>query len=223
LVLNLVINKNADISVNQSPGLLNGVTTLNFLAQGTRRNANGEIDTYPKHITAIPYYGWAHRGRGEMAVWLATEKEASNPLPAPTLTTRSSIKASHPTAALRSINDQIYPKSSGDETNPFYHTWPRKQQTEWIEYHFPESASISSSRVYWFDDEPRGACRIPEKWKLLYMTGGRWKEVKATSAYNVVKDGWSELSFEPVTTSGIRLEMDFPGNFSGGVHEWEVK
>ena len=223
LVLNLVADKNVEITVKHTPGLLSGIITLNFLAQGTRRNTNGEIDTYPKLVTAIPYYGWAHRGRGEMAVWLATEKEASLPLPAPTLTSRSTIKASHPSGALRAINDQIYPKSSGDESNLFYHTWPRKRQTEWIEYHFPESATISQSRVYWFDDESRGACRIPEKWKLLYLAGGKWNEVKETSKYNVVKDNWNELSFEPVATSAIRLEIDFPGDFSGGVHEWEVK
>ena len=176
-----------------------------------------------KHVTAIPYYGWAHRGRGEMAVWLATEKEASLPLPAPTLASRSAIKASHQTAALRAINDQIYPKSSGDETNLFYHTWPRKRQTEWIEYHFPEPATISESRVYWFDDEPRGACRVPEKWNLFYLANGKWNQVKTSSGYIVVKDDWNKLKFQPVTTSAIRLEMNFPGDFSGGVHEWEVK
>jgi uncharacterized protein len=222
LVLNLVTGTNADISVKHAPGLLNGVYTLDFLAQGTKRSTNGEIDTYPKHVTAIPYYGWAHRGRGEMAVWLATEKEVSLPLPAPTLASRSAIKASHPTAALRAINDQIYPKSSGDETNLFYHTWPRKRQTEWIEYHFPEPATISESRVYWFDDEPRGACRVPEKWNLFYLANGKWNQVKTSSEYIVVKDDWNKLKFQPVTTSAIRLEMNFPGEFSGGLHEWEV-
>lgn len=223
MVLNLVAEKNAEITVKPAPGLFNGVYTLDFLAQGTKRSTNGEIETYPKHVTAIPYYGWAHRGRGEMAVWLATDKEASHPLPAPTLASRSTMKASHQTAALSAINDQIFPTSSGDETNLFYHTWPRKRQTEWIEYHFPEPATISESRVYWFDDEPRGACRVPEKWKLFYWTSGKWNEVKATSKYNVEKDGWNELSFEPVTTSAIRLEIVFPGDFSGGVHEWDVK
>lgn len=223
LVLNLVVSKNAEITEKFVPGLLNDVYTLNFLAQGTRRNETGEMDLYPKYVTAIPYYGWAHRGRGEMAIWLATEKEASMPLPAPTLTSRSSIKASHPTAALRSVNDQIYPKSSDDETIPFYHTWPRKGQTEWLEYHFPDMATVSESRIYWFDDEPRGACRIPEQWKLLYFSGGKWIEVKAASEYKVIKNGWNALSFEPVTTSGVRLEMNFPGDFSGGIHEWEVK
>lgn len=32
-----------------------------------------------------------------------------------------------------------------------------------------------------------------------------------------------DRDFGPVTTSGIRLEINFPGDFSGGVHEWEVK
>jgi uncharacterized protein len=83
LVLNLVVDKDMEITVTHEPALLNGVTTLGFLAKGTRRTPNGEIETYPKYVKAIPYYGWAHRGRGEMAVWLATKKEVAAPLAAP--------------------------------------------------------------------------------------------------------------------------------------------
>jgi hypothetical protein len=221
-VLNLLVDPDVKVKESFSRDVLNGVTTLLFEASGTRRTADGNIETYPKQVTAIPYYGWAHRGRGEMAVWLPVEKEASLPKPAPTLASRSKVKASHPTAALRAINDQIHPSSSGDETRPFYHTWPRKKMTEWIEYHFEAPATISSSRVYWFDDEPRGACRIPENWKVLWLNGNRWQEVKSKEGFNVVKDAWNEVSFDPVTTTAVRLEINFPGEFSGGIHEWEV-
>lgn len=73
LVLNTVIGKDTEITAGFSPNLLNGVYTLNFLAKGKGFNKDGEIVTWPKHVTAIPYYGWAHRGKGEMAVWLTIE------------------------------------------------------------------------------------------------------------------------------------------------------
>lgn len=221
-VLNLVVNHESVVSAMHEPELLNGVTTLNFDALGTRRTLDGTMDTYPRRVKAIPYYGWAHRGRGEMAVWLATEAGASIPLPAPTLASRSTVKASHPTASLKAINDQVYPASSGDENHLFYHTWPRKRQTEWIEYHFQESATISSTRIYWFDDEPRGGCRVPESYRILYMSGGTWKEVSPKNDYKVTKDAWSVLVFDEVQTNAVRLEFRFPGDFSGGIHEFAV-
>jgi len=73
LVLNTVIGKDTEITAGFSPNLLNGVYTLSFLAKGKGINKDGVIVTWPEHVTAIPYYGWAHRGKGEMAVWLTTE------------------------------------------------------------------------------------------------------------------------------------------------------
>ena len=221
-VLNLLVDPEVMVKESFSRDLLNGVTVLRFDALGTRRTADGNLETYPKPVTAIPYYGWAHRGRGEMAVWLPVEKEASLPKPAPTLASLSKIRASHQTAGLRAINDQISPAASGDETHLFYHTWPRKRQTEWIEYHFAEAATISASRVFWFDDEPRGACRLPENWRMFWLNGNRWQEINPKEGFKVAKDEWSEVSFEPLTTTAVRLEVNFPGDFSGGIHEWEV-
>ena len=223
LVSNLVVNREVQPEANFEAGLLNGMVTLTFDAEGTRRNADGLVETYPKQAKAIPYYGWAHRGKGEMAVWLPTTIEASRPIPGPTLSSTSVVKASHPTDALYAVNDQVVPESSGDENHPVYHTWPRRKQTEWIEYHFTQPTEVTTSRVYWFDDEPRGNCRLPEKWRLLARQGSQWKEVAVSGTEGGKRDVWDEVTFPAVTTSAMRLEMNFPGDFSGGVHEWEVK
>lgn len=74
MVFNLVIDQNAEIKVQHEPGILNGITTLKFNAKSVRNGFNGEAGTSPKMVTAIPYYCWAHRGQGEMAVWLPMEK-----------------------------------------------------------------------------------------------------------------------------------------------------
>ena len=55
-----------------------------------------------------------------------------------------------------------------------------KNSTEWITYEFPKPSKVSSSTVYWFDDEPWGGCRVPQSWKLYYKDEqGGWTPVSA--------------------------------------------
>jgi hypothetical protein len=55
------------------PQLLNGVLTLKANVPAVTIDANGEnINTTKKPFVAIPYYAWAHRGKGEMMLWFPT-------------------------------------------------------------------------------------------------------------------------------------------------------
>jgi DUF1680 family protein len=54
------------LTTEHRPGLLRGVTVI----IGTASDTQGRS----RPLTAIPYYAWAHRGPGEMAVWLPTQK-----------------------------------------------------------------------------------------------------------------------------------------------------
>ncbi len=60
-VFDLTIADGAELRVEKQPDLLQGITTITgkVLAKGV-----------PVTLTAIPYYAWAHRGEGEMSVWL---------------------------------------------------------------------------------------------------------------------------------------------------------
>jgi DUF1680 family protein len=52
------------------PDLLNGVTTLTATVPTVKIDETaGTIQTVPQTLTAIPYYAWANRGKGEMTVW----------------------------------------------------------------------------------------------------------------------------------------------------------
>jgi len=86
-VLNLMIRDETELRAEYRPDLLNGVVVITGDAQIVKHtNNNGIIPAKNKQFTAIPYYAWAHRGRGEMAVWLARKPEAVRPEPADTLT-----------------------------------------------------------------------------------------------------------------------------------------
>lgn len=83
--------------------------------------------------------------------------------------------------------------------------------------------AVRGSRVYWFDDTGRGACRLPASWQLQYRDGDAWKPVAAAGNYPIVKNGWNEVSFRPITTSALRLAVQLPKGWAAGVHEWKVE
>ena len=102
--------------------------------------------------------------------------------------------------------------------------WDRKGSTEWVSYRFPKPRQFSSSAVYWFDDTGRGACRVPAQWKLLWLDGKEWKPVKLTgnSKYGVALDQFNQITFEPVKTRELKIEVKLKDGFSGGILEWSV-
>jgi DUF1680 family protein len=61
-VLDIVIGDDAELKVEYRKDLLGGVTVIT----GDVSDETGR----KRELLAIPYYAWAHRGPGEMAVWL---------------------------------------------------------------------------------------------------------------------------------------------------------
>jgi len=79
-VVNLVLDDGAALSVKPRPDLLGGVTTVVGQATALRR-AQEQTVSEKVPLTLIPYYAWAHRGAGEMIVWLAREPGKAQPTP----------------------------------------------------------------------------------------------------------------------------------------------
>ena len=63
---------------------------------------------------------------------------------------------------------------------------------------------------------------MPASWKLFYKDGDEWKPVKTQESYEVEKDRFNRLSFSPVTTTGLRMEVQLQPNWSAGIQEWKV-
>ena len=158
-----------------------------------------------------------------MTVWVARDRDAAQPAPAPTLAFASKVTASDKRDA-EAVNDQLLPKSSNDETIPYLHWWPRKGTTEWVQYDFPKATVVSNSDVYWFDDTGTGECRVPKTWRLLYLdTTGKWKPVANKAAYGIAKDTDNKIQFDSITTTAMRLEVQLVPEFSAGIYEWSVE
>jgi len=222
-VVNLVLPDNSLLKTQFKKDLLNGVQIVQSSAVSVRRTLENTIVSDPaQDFVAIPYYAWAHRGLGQMNVWPAREVSAARPLPAPTIAYLSKVTASDNRRA-DAINDQLEPKNSIDHTIPFLHWWPRKGTTEWVQYDLKKEEAVSRTAVYWFDDTGIGECRLPKSWRILYKDGDQWKPVENPTAYEVEKDRYCTVSFKPVKTTGLRVEIQLIPDFSAGLYEWKVE
>ncbi len=223
-VLSAVIPQKPVFTVESKPDLLYGINMIHTDAQLLSYNNEGKIEVKDVKLNMIPYYAWAHRGSGEMAVWLSNELSSSRPVMPATIASESKVDASHMIKAISAINDRLVPKDENDRTVPYYHWWPKYGTTEWISYDFNSAKTISRSTVYWFDDAPWGGCRVPQSWKIYYRNeSGDWLPVENTNAYGTEKGLGNEVVFKPVTTKAIKLEVQLPEKYASGIFEWEVE
>ena len=224
LVQNIIVDKSAAMQVSYHENMLNRINVITADGESTKRQLNTtDLLTTKQSVTAIPYYAWDNRGAGEMEVWIPFTAMASRPQPAPTIANTSTITSSIKSRSVKAINDQFEPADSKDNTVPYFHWWPKKNTTEWVAYTFDKVHTVSSCKVYWYDDGPWGGCRIPAAWKIYYKKDGEWVPVVATTPYEIAKDKYNSVSFEPVQTTELKLEVQLPVDNASGIHEWIVE
>ena len=242
---NIVLPDASRLTTEFRADLLNGVQVIKGRSFGLAKTESGSVTKTEQDFMAIPYATWANRGRGQMTVWLARTDAAARPTPFPTVATTSTVVASQPRQGrgknVRPIIDGEEPNNSA-ESGSYFDWWPvqgwsdacdgtgepgqRRQcsKGEWIEMTFSTPATVARTEIYWFDDETnRGGVRVPASWRLLYKDGDEWKPVETGDPFGTVKDAWNTVSFRPVTTSALRLELVMKPGVSAGLQEWRVK
>jgi uncharacterized protein len=221
-VRKLCLPKDATLSATFEKDLLRGVGVIRGDCLAVSRDDDGKRTTTKQKFQAVPYATWDNRGPGEMVVWLpetpdAVDFSAEDGVQANGVWVRASHCFSNDT--LTDLNDGAKPKNSGDHSIRRMTFWDHKGTTEWLSYRFPKAKEVSGVSVYWFDDTGVGACRVPAEWRLLWMDGKEWKPVKLSedSKYGTALDEFNKVSFDPVTTTELKLEVKLQPKFSGGI------
>ena len=73
---NILIPASTEFTTEFKPAVLNGIMVLKAEVPAVIINNNESISTQKQNFTAIPYYSWANRGKGEMTVWFPTQVKA---------------------------------------------------------------------------------------------------------------------------------------------------
>jgi len=223
-IFSIILNKKPVFNIETKPDLLYGINTIQTGAQSLSYDTQGKLILKDVRLNMIPYYAWAHRGSGNMAVWLPVDLSATRPTMSPTIASESKVNASHSAKSISAINDGLLPKDENDRTLPYYHWWPKEGTTEWISYDFTSEKTISRSTVYWFDDSPWGGCRVPQSWKIFYKDKNEaWVPVENTTTYGIEKGIGNEIVFKSVLTKALKIEVKLPEKNAAGIYEWEVE
>jgi len=133
---------------------------------------------------------------------------------------------------LQALNDYKVPVWSGDQDTEFL-IWNADAQgrSHWVQYHFDEAVTVSSSDVYWYDnstpDYPIGSITYdthatPRAWRLEYKSDGEWVPVEAASDYGSSKNAMNTVTFSPVTATEFRLIVEPKADRGTGVGEWRL-
>jgi hypothetical protein len=150
--------------------------------------------------------------------------DVQRPLPVPPGATDLALSAS-PSASYTSpwehvtaINDGVYPTSSNDSSDIRWGCWPMTGN-QWIELDWTSPITTNGSSVYFLDDG--GGVRLPSSWVIQYWNGSAWVNVPNPSSYPAADNVFNGVSFDPVTTTKLRVSMQ-SGLGSVGVIQWVV-
>ncbi len=242
-VRNILMDEEPDLTVEYKDNYINDKYGVNVITANVKSYAyakDGTLQIHDAVLKMIPYYAWAHRGSGDMIVWIPQDPSAVTPLPAPTIASLSTITGSLLNGSEIFINDGLYPKERHRGGNVLYFTWEDGSEddeegdededevlggtTEWIAYEFEEEEEVHACTLYWHDGSPWYNFRAPESWSLYYLTdSGEWAPVVALTDYPSEARVACRVEFEPVKTTGLKLVVvQQEGNYAG-IYEWSVE
>src|SRR6266550_5918676 len=121
--------------------------------------------------------------------------------------------------SVTALNDGNEARSSRDRRRGSYGNWPRTG-TQWVQYDWSQPISTKQMDVFWWDD--RQGVHLPKASRLKYWDGKEFVPVANASGLGVEGDKFNTTTFEEVTTTKLRLEIDSDEQFSTGILEWKV-
>lgn len=121
--------------------------------------------------------------------------------------------------SVAALNDGYTPRRSRDNSRGSYGNWNRTG-TQWVQYEWSQAISTNKIDVYWWAD--RGGVHAPRASRLLYWDGTGFVPVKNSQGLGVEEDKFNTTTFDEVTTTKLKLEIDSDGSYSTGILEWRV-
>ena len=135
------------------------------------------------------------------------------------LTTTATTSYCSSWETITALNDGFDPIHSNDRRYVVYGNWPQTG-TQWVQYDWSSPVTINKADVYWFDDNQ--GIDLPSSCRLKYWNGSSYVNVANPVGLGVAGDQYNTTTFNPVTTTSLRLEMTGNGTYSTGILEWKV-
>ena len=125
------------------------------------------------------------------------------------------------------LNDGLTPNSVPDQMRQYLsrpqqgnNRRPSRLTSQWYQYDWAHPVTIDEVAIYWYNFD--NLTKLPQAYTLKYWDGKEFVPVKNPSGMGLVNDQYNNTTFDEVTTSKLRLEVDSVERFSAGILEWKV-
>ena len=132
--------------------------------------------------------------------------------------------------SLAAVNDGIVRSNSYDPSKPRYGTWGNTSSYETVTYTWGSEVIIDSTDLYlWYDgtegEYTSGGILVPKSVEFEYLDAeGNWKSVPNAEGLGREMDKFNKTTFDPFTTTALRVKLNKQANdYNGvGIMEWKV-
>ena len=132
--------------------------------------------------------------------------------------------------SVSAVNDGIVRSNSYDPSKPRYGTWGNTSSYETVTYTWGSEVIIDSTDLYlWYDgtegEYTSGGILVPKSVEFEYLDAeGNWKSVPNAEGLGREMDKFNKTTFDPITTTALRVKLNKQANdYNGvGIMEWKV-
>ena len=132
--------------------------------------------------------------------------------------------------SVSAVNDGIVRSNSYDPSKPRYGTWGNTSSYETVTYTWGSEVIIDSTDLYlWYDgtegEYTSGGILVPKSVEFDYLDAeGNWKPVTNGEGFGREMDKFNKTTFDPFTTTALRVKLNKQANdYNGvGIMEWKV-
>ena len=132
--------------------------------------------------------------------------------------------------SLAAVNDGIVRSNSYNPSKPRYGTWGNASSYETVTYTWGSEVIIDSTDLYlWYDgtegEYTSGGILVPKSVEFEYLDAeGNWKSVPNAEGLGREMDKFNKTTFDPFTTTALRVKLNKQANDGNGVGimEWKV-
>lgn len=120
-----------------------------------------------------------------------------------------------PSSSLDEIRDGLTPTPPGDRRG----RTPRLG-SQWLQYEWRQPVRIKEITLFWWNYD--NTIRLPEAYRISWWDGHQFVPVKDPSGMGLLNNQYNTTTFDEVTTTRLRLDVDSVDRWTSTLMEWKV-
>jgi DUF1680 family protein len=118
------------------------------------------------------------------------------------------------------VPDQLRQRAANPNANQFQGRRPQRLSAIWFQYDWVNPVTIDEVAIFWYNYD--NLVKMPQAYRLKYWDGKDFVPVKNPVGMGMENNKFNSTTFNEVTTTRLRLEVDSVERFASTILEWKV-